>query len=101
MVSYSSVIPIECTDGDMTIVNGSLMMYSRGEWVEVSGDNNDPDPFVEMEKFELEKEKDQDLRNRYPVLQEAYDDYLLIKKIVEDAPLDGVMKHMHKGNDKT
>lgn len=63
-----------------------------------STDNiNFTDPYEKLEKYESEEEEDVRLRKEYPVLQEAYDEYLLIKKLVEDTPFDKTFEHRYAG----
>lgn len=55
------------------------------------------DPYEKLEKYESEEEEDERLRKEYPVLQEAYDEYLLIRKLVEDTPFDKTFEHRYAG----
>jgi len=47
-----------------------------------------PDPYAELEEMRLKEEEDEELRKKYPALQEAYDQYQLIKKMVKDEECD-------------
>ena len=55
------------------------------------------DTYEKLEKYESEEAEDEQLRKRYPVLQEAYDEYLLIKKLVEDTPFDKTFEYRYAG----
>ena len=46
------------------------------------------DPYTKLEEYELERENDEALRNKHPVLQEVYDDYQLIRKLFENNEID-------------
>lgn len=46
------------------------------------------DPYAELEEFKQEKEDEEKLRKENPSLQEAYEQYQLIKKLVQDEECD-------------
>lgn len=46
------------------------------------------DPYTELEELRQEQEDDEKLREEYSCLQEAYDQYLLIKKLLQDEECD-------------
>ena len=46
------------------------------------------DPFAELEKFQNDLEEDERLRNENPSLQDAHEQYQLIKKLVQDEECD-------------
>lgn len=50
------------------------------------------DPFVELEKFQNDLEEDERLRKENPSLQETYEQYQLIKKLVQEEECD---KYFH------
>ena len=75
-ITFSSTDTITFTD---TITCTDNIIWSDVNYI---------DPYVTLEKHRLEKEEDEELRNRYPSLQEAYDNYQLIKKLVEDNEID-------------
>lgn len=55
------------------------------------------DVYTELRVFEEEEEKDEKLRKEHSVLQEAYDEYLLIKKLVEDQEIDKSFEQRYDG----
>lgn len=58
------------------------------------------DPFKELEEFREEKEKEEEMRKEYPSLQEAYDNYQLVKKLVEDCEFDKTFEKRYEGFSK-
>ncbi len=46
------------------------------------------DPYAEIEQFKQEQEAEEKLREENPSLQEAYEEYQLIKKLVQDEECD-------------
>ena len=51
----------------------------------------------ELLKFQQEKEEGEKLREEYPVLQEAWDHYLLIKKLLQDEEADKYHDDKYRG----
>jgi len=58
------------------------------------------DPYAELEEFREEKEKDEVMRDEYPSLKEAYDNYQLVKKLVEDSEFDKTFEKRYEGFSK-
>jgi len=74
-------------------INGTI--YSDGT---TSGfDVKFSDLHEQLKIFEQEKEEDENLRENHPVLQEAYEHYQLIKKLVENNKSDKTFEHRYKG----
>ena len=77
-------------------------VYSGTDWITVS--NSDifefNDPYSELEELKLEKEKEEEMRKEYPSLQEAYDNYQLVKKLVEDTEFDKSFEKRYEGFSK-
>lgn len=55
------------------------------------------DPYSELEELRAEKEKNETLRKEHPSLQEAYDNYQLVKKLVEDTEFDKTFERRYEG----
>lgn len=58
------------------------------------------DPYAELEEFREEQEKDEALRKENPSLQEIYDNYQLVKKLVEDTEFDKTFEKRYEGFSK-
>ena len=61
------------------------------------GDVSYTDPYAELEGLIQEKEEDEKLRSKHAVLQEAYEHYQLIKKLVEDNEIDKTFEYRYRG----
>lgn len=54
------------------------------------------DPYNELEELRKEQEHDEDLRSKHEALQDAYEEYQLIKKLVEDVESDKYVEDRYK-----
>jgi len=66
-----------------TVYSGSVDYFYSSEW----GDTLH-DPFAELENIKVQQEKEEEMRHQNPVLKEAYEQYQLILKLVEDEEID-------------
>ena len=100
---------VDTTDATNTVNISNIPNITTDDWITTISDITFTstldipelsDPFEELEKFRQEKEKEEALREEYPSLQEAYDDYQLIKKLVEDTEFDKTFEKRYEGFSK-
>lgn len=84
-MSYTSP-PLYMTQVDVNSPGVNYIMEDIS--IVLGGELNTNDPYAQLEEYELKKERDEHLRNKHPALREAYEEYQLIKKLVEDNELD-------------
>ena len=77
-----SVIPT----GTLSVTSTSTdtITFTGDTWTSITRN----DPYYELEEIRKEQEDDEKLREEYPCLQEAYDNYLLIRKLLQDEECD-------------
>jgi len=84
-----STLDVSSSSETLTIVDISDVSCAGGlTFVTHDGTLKKPDPYQELEDITLERERDEQLRDEYPVLQEAHENYELIKKLLEDHNID-------------
>lgn len=71
-------------DSVSTALTDNIISFGEDNWSTTIFN----DPYFELEKLCQEQEDDEKLRKEYPCLQEAYDNYLLIKKLLQDEECD-------------
>ena len=86
-MSYSYINPLTFITS-VNIDSSGYVINDDNISIVLDSEFNAPDPYEKLEEYDLEKEKDENLRDRYPALREAYEEYQLIKKLVEDNDLD-------------
>ena len=90
-IENANIVVVDCEsysydDGALIQINDGVC--STSTTVTWSGLTTSMDELEELRELRKQKNKDKELRERNPILQEVYEEYLLLKKLCEDNKID-------------
>ena len=95
-VDSSMLVTVDTSNSvNYTLDSSDITLYTTGTATSTFTFTNNTqvnDPYFELEEFRSEQEEDEKLREENPSLQDAYDQYQLIKKLVQEEECD---KYFH------
>lgn len=89
-IQTTGILDYSLTITDCSTSTVSYTTYNSGDFLIWDGSSQTTfnDPYAEIEEFKQEQEAEEKLREENPSLQEAYEQYQLIKKLVQDEECD-------------
>ena len=91
-VDSSGWITVNSNSLKYTLDASDITLYTTGTTTSTFTNIQVDDPYFELEQFRSEQEEDEKLREENPSLQDAHDQYQLIKKLVQEEECD---KYFH------
>ncbi len=90
-IQTTAITDCSLTTTDCSTSTVSYTTYNTNDLFLISDGSSNliyNDPYAELEEFKQEQEAEEKLREENPSLQEAYEEYQLIKKLVQDEECD-------------
>ncbi len=89
-IDSSMWVTVDSNSINYTLDSSDITLYTTGTGTGTFTFTNTQvdDPYFELEQFRTEQEENEKLREENPSLQDAYDQYQLIKKLVQEEECD-------------